>query len=71
MSEEQEPALVRAMQRGIEWRKARNEFRDRFAMAALTGIIASPVHERMPYAFDAARCAYEYADAMLKARGDD
>ena len=42
MSEEQEPALVSAMQRRIEWRKARNELRDRFAMAALTGLLAYP-----------------------------
>ena len=54
----------------IDAKQARAELRDRFAMAALTGVIASPVHERMPYAFDAARCAYEYADAMMKARGD-
>lgn len=52
----------------IEYAKARAEMRDEFAKAALTGIIASPVHYRMPHAFDAARCAYEYADAMMKAR---
>jgi hypothetical protein len=64
MSEKQEDMPVKLMRVGAEW----DELRDRFAAAALTGIIASPVHERMPYAFAAARCAYEYADAMLKAR---
>ena len=69
MSEEQEPALVRAMQRGIEWRKARNELRDRFAMAALTGMLANPAEARISpaeWTYD----AYRFADAMMKARGD-
>ena len=71
MNEEQEPALVRARQRGIEWRKARNELRDRFAMAALTGLLAEGIdeisHTRAYYADE----AYLFADAMLKARDEN
>jgi hypothetical protein len=49
--------------------KARAELRDKFAKAALTGLLAYPggvgSHEQC------AITAYKYADAMLKARGDD
>ena len=44
--------------------------RDQFAMAALTGLIAYPrdcAGGNTPLAFG--KRAYEYADAMLKARG--
>lgn len=46
-------------------KQARAELRDRFAMAALTGLVGD-YHDNA-----AAKLAYEYADAMLKARGDD
>lgn len=39
--------------------------RDKFAMAALTGLIACPETEGTPSSFSAA--AYRYADAMLAA----
>ena len=48
-------------------KKERAELRDRFAMAALTGFLAAD----HCIASDVARWSYEYADAMLKARGDD
>jgi hypothetical protein len=53
---------------------ARAELRDRFAMAALTGLLA---HRNNAPSFisthqdQRARMAYEYADAMLKARDYD
>lgn len=52
----------------------RKQLRDAFAMAALTGLLA---HRNNAPSFisthqdQRARMAYEYADAMLKARGDD
>ena len=50
--------------------QARAELRDRFAMAALTGLLAEGLDEvwrkREVYAEE----AYLFADAMLKARGD-
>lgn len=51
--------------------QARAELRDRFAMAALTGLLASrnPQSPRFHPEDDAAY-VYAVADAMLKARGD-
>ena len=58
-------------------KQARAELRDRFAMAALTGMLADvdshiygsfPAEHRFTYF---SMRAYEYADAMLKARGDE
>lgn len=50
-------------------RQERQELRDRFAMAALTGILM--VGDRaLPRPIVAAEWSYEYADAMMKARGD-
>jgi len=45
--------------------------RDKFAMAALTGTIASAggIEDDKFEFSNAARTAYDYADAMLKARG--
>ena len=51
-------------------KKARAELRDRFAMAALTGLLANPAEARISpaeWTYD----AYRFADAMLKARGDE
>ncbi len=51
-------------------KQARAELRDRFAMAALTGLLANPAEARISpaeWTYD----AYRFADAMLKARGDD
>ena len=51
-------------------KQARAELRDRFAMAALTGLLADP--ESSMESLDwIAKVAYEYADAMMKARGDE
>ena len=49
--------------------QARAELRDRFAMAALTGMKANPNSDGTQY--DYAKWAYEYADAMLKAREEN
>ena len=50
-------------------KQARAELRDRFAMAALTGLLAD--HTMQDFSVTAfAGLSYEYADAMLKARGD-
>ena len=65
-------------ERQMEWhredierarKQARAELRDRFAIAALTGLKANPDFDGTKH--DYAKIAYEYADAMLKARGDD
>jgi hypothetical protein len=40
--------------------------RDQFAMAALTGLLANP--DAAKYSKDRTEVAYEFADAMLKAR---
>ena len=49
---------------------ARAELRDRFAMAALTGLLAD--HTMQDYSvMGFAYLSYEYADAMLKARDND
>ena len=64
---EMEPQVVEAEQAE---KQARAELRDRFAMAALTGLLANPSHDMLSpeeWASD----AYNIADAMLKARGDD
>lgn len=51
-------------------KQARAELRDRFAMAALTGLLAFPAGGLDPNR-RLANLAYEYADAMMKARGND
>ena len=43
--------------------------RDQFAMAALTGLLSDPERDAEPSEY--AECAYEYADAMLKARKEN
>ena len=74
---DQEPfeAMMRKM--CFEAGQARAELRDRFAMAALTGMLADvdshkygsfPAEQRFTYF---SMRAYAYADAMMKARGDD
>ena len=63
MSEKQEDMPVKLMRVGAEW----DELRDRFAMAALTGLLAFPDGGLDPNR-RLANLAYEYADAMLKAR---
>ena len=53
-----------------ERKQARAELRDRFAMAALTGLLANPAEARISpaeWTYD----AYRFADAMMKSRGDD
>lgn len=49
------------------------QLRDRFAMAALQGAIASDHHTRLDHFVSSARewadCAYALADAMLASRG--
>jgi hypothetical protein len=47
----------------------RQELRDRFAMAALTGMLAYPHGVAMPEQI--AKRSWDCADAMLKARGDE
>jgi len=84
MSEEQEPfeTLMRKMCASVlrdihpqvveaeqAAKQARAELRDRFAMAALTGLLGDP-ESSMESNDWLAKVAYEYADAMLKARGD-
>ncbi len=55
-----------------ERKQARAELRDRFAIAALTGLLGSrdPSSPRF-HPYDDAAYVYAVADAMLKARGDD
>lgn len=82
MSEEQEPfeTMMRKMcasvMREIEpqvveaeqaEKQARAELRDRFAMAALTGLLASGGDS---FTYEKVREAWEIADAMLKARAE-
>jgi hypothetical protein len=50
-------------------KQARAELRDRFATAALTGLLAYPHGVAMPEQI--AKRAWDFADAMLKARGDE
>ncbi|MFN7882438.1 MAG: hypothetical protein ACK5PF_05420 [bacterium] len=50
-----------------EARDARAELRNRFAMAALTGLLMNG-DRALPRPIDAAEWAYEYADAMLATR---
>lgn len=72
MSEEQRPWPEPAWRIEAEQaeKQARAELRDRFAMAALTGMLTVG-DSALPRPNDAAEWSYEYADAMLKARGDD
>ena len=50
-----------------ERERKRAELRDRFAMAALTGLLAEGSHPRELCAEE----AYFHADAMMKARGHE
>lgn len=54
--------------KAVENQRAREvaELRDRFAMAALTGILASPEHVSDVEIITGS--AYQWADAMMKAR---
>ena len=52
--------------RAARIKQARAELRDRFAMAALTGLLADHTMDLQPTEF--ADLSYQYADAMLKAR---
>ena len=71
MSEEQRPWPEPAWRIEAEQaeKQARAELRDRFAMAALTGLLADHTMDFAVTEF--ADLSYEYADAMLKARGDE
>ena len=51
--------------------KAHAELRDRFATAALSGLLANAADDGAMGADDWARDAYLFADAMLKARGHE
>ena len=66
MTDEQLARLLREQQAEAQ---ARAELRDRFAMAALTGLLAYPEEGGAPQRYS--EIAYEYADAMLKARGHE
>lgn len=69
VTREIEPQVVEAEQ---AIKQARAKLRDRFAMAALTGMLAYPdggMAQDQPTYFS--KRAYEYADAMLKARGHE
>lgn len=72
MSEEQRPWPEPAWRIEAEQtaKQARAELRDRFAMAALTGLIACPDFDYTITPEQMASDAYTLADAMLKARGD-
>ena len=61
---EMHPHVVEAEQAG---KAARAELRDRFAMAALTGLLADHTMQQLSVT-QFADLSYEYADAMLKAR---
>jgi hypothetical protein len=66
MSEEQEDMPVKLMRVGAEW----DELRDRFAMAALTGLLAAGdahAYNRDEMAAE----AWRQADAMMKAREEN
>jgi hypothetical protein len=53
----------------MTWFEEQPSLRDRIAMAALTGMIANGQHwDGQGDAEQYSRFAYEYADAMLKAR---
>ena len=72
MSEEQRPWPEPAWRIEAEQaeKQARAELRDRFAMAALTGLLADHTMQNCAVT-EFADLSYEYADAMRKARGDD
>ena len=68
--------MNREFEQRMEWhredierarKQARAELRDRFAMAALTGMMAA----NYEFTDRVVKETYEIADAMLKARGDD
>jgi hypothetical protein len=63
---EMHPHVVEAEQAE---KQARAELRDRFAMAALMGLLANPNSDGTQY--DYAKWAHEYADAMMKAREEN
>ena len=64
---EMHPHVVEAEQAG---KQARAELRDRFAMAALTGLLAAGDHH-VYNRDEAAAEAWKQADAMLKAREEN
>jgi hypothetical protein len=64
-----EPTISKADCEAIS-KAARAELRDRFAMAALTGLAVDNETYRPDPGYAAFR-AYQYADAMLKARGHE
>ena len=70
MSEEQNPWPRPAWQIEAEQaaKEARAELRDEFAKAALIGLLASGGGS---FTYEKVREAWEIANAMLKARGDD
>jgi len=51
--------------------QARAELRDRFAMAALTGLLANGSFYLANHLDQRAKAVWAEADAMLKARGDE
>jgi hypothetical protein len=61
-----EPTISKADCEAIS-KAARAELRDRFAMAVLAGLAVNSATYRPEYA---AWAAYQYADAMMKARGE-
>lgn len=72
--------MNREFEQRMEWhredierarKQARAELRDRFAMAALTGLLSyeTGILRGTPEGF--AVHAYQFADAMLEARGDE
>lgn len=67
----QQRAVERAEAIERATKQARAELRDRFAMAALTGLLAYDTAAMNDNIEGFAKHAYQFADAMLKARGDE
>lgn len=63
-----EPKISNADHKAIA-KAVRRDLRDRFAMSALTGMKGNPNSDGTRH--DYAKWAYEYADAMLKAREEN
>ena len=63
---EAENALLRE---SVEYLISKPTLRDQFAMAAMATVGANVAWQRPIDAVEAARCAYDIADAMLKQRG--
>lgn len=72
MSEEQRPWPEPAWRIEAEQaeKQARAELRDRFAMAALTGLLANGSFYLANHLAQRAKAVWAEADAMMKARGD-